>query len=233
MTGLLGPGALGLPAEGDVAAVSRALLEGEPVVLDAEVPWPLPVLASLAALAPRPGVSGGTEAVCAVRVTDRAVAPGEREVVLRPPSLAVGVGACAGAAAEEVLGVVEGALREAGLSVRSVALLATVDTKAAEPGVVAAAARLGVPLVTYSAGELAAVTVPNPSDASRAAVGTPSVAEAAALVGGGELLVPKTRSAPADGGPARATCAVVRRPAPSPSSLQQELPPGTPPGTPP
>jgi cobalt-precorrin 5A hydrolase/precorrin-3B C17-methyltransferase len=119
------------------------------------------------------------------------------------------VGASKGAPVEEVLGLVEEALRDAGLSARSVAELATVDAKAEEPGIVGAAARLGVPLVTYAAEELAAVEVPNPSDAPLAAVGTPSVAEAAALVRGGELLVPKRKSAAS---PAMATCAVVRRP---------------------
>ncbi|QWB26460.1 cobalamin biosynthesis protein [Streptomyces koelreuteriae] len=121
----------------------------------------------------------------------------------------VGIGTSRGVCAEEVLGLVEDTLREAGLSVACVAELATVDGKAGEPGVVEAARRLGVPLVTYSAAELAEVEVPNPSDVPLAAAGTPSVAEAAALAGGGELLVPKRKSAAS---PARATCAVVRRP---------------------
>ncbi|CAM5714323.1 hypothetical protein SPURM210S_02492 [Streptomyces purpurascens] len=121
----------------------------------------------------------------------------------------VGIGASRGVSVEEVLGLVEDTLREAGLSAASVAELATVDAKAEEPGVVEAARRLGVPLVTYSAGELAEVEVPHPSGAPLTAVGTPSVAEAAALAGGGELLVPKRKSAAS---PARATCAVVRRP---------------------
>ncbi|MFF7974798.1 precorrin-3B C(17)-methyltransferase [Streptomyces sp. NPDC007905] len=198
--GLPGLDTLGFPFEGSVATVSRALLDGEPVVLEAEVPWPLPPLPT----APRGSYT--------IRLTDRAVEPGEREVLLRPPSLVVGVGASSGAPAEEVLALVEDALREAGLSVGAVAELATVDAKSEEPGIVTAAERLGVPLVTYSAGELAAVEVPNPSDAPLAAVGTPSVAEAAALVRGGELLVPKRKSERADGQPAMATCAVVRRP---------------------
>lgn len=139
--------------------------------------------------------------------------PAARKAVLRPPSLVVGVGASRGAPVDEVLGLVEGALRDAGLSVRSVAELATVDAKAGEPGIVGAAGRLGVPLVTYTAEELAGVSVPTPSDAPLAAVGTPSVAEAAALVRGGELLVPKRKSRREDGRPAMATCAVVRRPA--------------------
>ncbi|MFI9805476.1 precorrin-3B C(17)-methyltransferase [Streptomyces sp. NPDC052301] len=198
--GLPGLDTLGLPHEGSVAVVSRALLDGEPVALQAEVAWPLPALPT----APRGSYT--------IRLTDREVAPGEREVLLRPPSLVVGVGASRGAPAEEVLGLVERALAEAGLSPKSLAELATVDAKAEEPGIVAAAERLGVPLVTYSAEELAAVEVPNPSDAPLAAVGTPSVAEAAALVRGGELVVPKRKSERADGQPAMATCAVVRRP---------------------
>lgn len=198
--GVPGLDTLGFPVEGDVAGVSRALLDGEPVALKAELDWPLPPLRV------------GTEGAYAIRLTDRLVEPAEREVVLRPPSLVVGVGASKGAPADEVLGLVESALRDAGLSPASLAELATVDAKAAEPGIVEAAARLGVPLVTRSAEQLAAVEVPNPSDAPLAAVGTPSVAEAAALVGGGELLVPKRKSERPDGRPAMATCAVVRRP---------------------
>ncbi|MFF3505133.1 precorrin-3B C(17)-methyltransferase [Streptomyces sp. NPDC003247] len=198
--GIPGLDTLGLPVEGDVAGVTRALLDGEPVVLDAEVAWPLPP------------VPFAAEGAYTVRVTDRAVAAGSGEVLLRPPSLVVGVGASRGAPAGEVLDVIEGALRDAGLSVRSVAELATVDAKREEPGILGAAERLGVPVVTYSAEELAAVPVPNPSDAPLAAVGTPSVAEAAALARGGALLVPKRKSRRDDGRPAMATCAVVRRP---------------------
>ncbi|MFJ4695644.1 precorrin-3B C(17)-methyltransferase [Streptomyces sp. NPDC088766] len=195
--GIPGLDTLGMPVEGDVAGVTRALLDGEPVALRAEVAWPLP---------PVPFAERGA---WTVRLTDRAAPPAEREVLLRPPSLVVGVGASKGAPVGEVLDVIESALRDAGLSARSVAELATVDAKREEPGIVGAAERLGVPVVTYPAGELAAVPVPNPSDAPLAAVGTPSVAEAAALAGGGELLVPKRKSA---GVPATATCAVVRRP---------------------
>ncbi|MGX1370961.1 cobalt-precorrin 5A hydrolase/precorrin-3B C17-methyltransferase [Streptomyces canus] len=196
--GVPGLDTLGLPVEGAVAAVSRALLDGEPVALHNDSRWPLP---------PLPVAPEGTYGI---RVTDRLVEPSGQEVVLRPPTLVVGVGASRGAPSAEVLELIEGSLREAGLSPRSVAALATVDAKAGEPGIVEAAGRLGVPLVTYTAEELAAVEVPNPSDAPLAAVGTPSVAEAAALLGGGELLVPKRKSTAS---PAMATCAVVRRPA--------------------
>ncbi|WP_329408553.1 precorrin-3B C(17)-methyltransferase [Streptomyces sp. NBC_00704] len=203
--GVPGLDTLGLPVEGDVAGVTRALLDGGPVALDAEVAWPLPAL-PFTARERTPGMP-------VVRLTDRAVAPGDGEVLVRPPSLVVGVGASRGVPADEVLGLVEGALRDAGLSPRSLAALVTVDAKRDEPGIVEAAARLAVPVVTYPAEELAKVEVPNPSDAPLAAVGTPSVAEASALARGGELLVPKRKSARADGHASMATCAVVRRPA--------------------
>ncbi len=120
----------------------------------------------------------------------------------------VGVGAGRGVSADTVLGLIEETLRDAGLPADDVVELATVAAKAEEPGIVLAAARLGVPLRSYAATELARVAVPNPSAAVAARAGTPSVAEAAALAGGGELLVPKRKAAEPD---ARATCAVARR----------------------
>lgn len=134
--------------------------------------------------------------------------------------LVVGVGASRGVRADEVLGLISSALRDAGLSPLDIAELTTLDTRAGEPGLVAAAARLGVPLRTYGAAALARIGVPHPSDAARAAVGTPSVAEASALAGGGELLVPKRKSA-------TATCAVVRREQPGPGPAVRFAPAGS------
>jgi cobalamin biosynthesis protein CbiG len=69
----------------------------------------------------------------------------------------------------------------------------------------AAAAHFGVPLRTFTAADLAAVDVPTPSAVVARHVGTPSVAEAAALLSGARLLVPTTRSE-------HATCAVAECP---------------------
>ncbi len=202
--GLPGLDTLGWPAEGAVAAVSRAMLDGEPVRLDSEDTWPLPAFP--------PNVLAATElpeqdAGHRILITDQASdgqdpGPG-RTVVLRPPSLAVGVGASRGVSAAEVLALIDAALAGAGLSPLSVAALATVHAKAAEPGITEAAARRGWPLVSHAAEVLAAVTVPNPSDAALRAVGTPSVAEAAALTRGHELVAAKRKSA-------MATVAVAR-----------------------
>ncbi|MFE3291530.1 cobalamin biosynthesis protein [Rhodococcus sp. NPDC059234] len=71
--------------------------------------------------------------------------------------------------------------------------LATLERKATESSVAIAAAELGVPVLGFTADELAAVEVPTPSGRVAAEVGTPSVAEAAAVLGagGGDLLVRK------------------------------------------
>ena len=53
----------------------------------------------------------------------------------------------------------------------------------------AAAAARGWPVVTFPASRLAAVPVPNPSEVVRRAVGTPSVAEAAALSGTADVVL--------------------------------------------
>jgi cobalt-precorrin 5A hydrolase / precorrin-3B C17-methyltransferase len=184
-TGLPGLDTLGWPTEGALAAVSRALLDSEPVALETDATWPIPSL---------PVTVGGAGQYRIV-VTDRIVPIDENTVVLRPPSLVVGVGASRDVAAEEVLGLIGEALAVGGFAQGSVTTLATVEAKADEAGIVEAAREGGWPLVAYPADRLAAVPVPNPSEAVRAAVGSPSVAEAAALVAGDVLVVPKRKSA--------------------------------------
>jgi cobalt-precorrin 5A hydrolase/precorrin-3B C17-methyltransferase len=191
--GLPGLDMLGWPAEGAVAAVSRALLDAEPVALACDDTWPLP---------PLPVSPDGTGSHRIV-VTDRIVPADDRTVALRPPSLVAGVGASRGVSAGEVLGLLDETLAEAGLSPASVTALATVDAKASEPGLLAAASERGWPLITHPASRLAAVPVPNPGQAALAAVGTPSVAEAAALASADVLVVAKRKSA-------RATVAIAR-----------------------
>jgi cobalt-precorrin 5A hydrolase / cobalt-factor III methyltransferase / precorrin-3B C17-methyltransferase len=182
--GLPGLDALGWPAEGAVARVSRALLDGEQVGFEADATWPLPAL---------PVAIGGA-GLRRILVTDRIVPIDENTAVLRPPSLVAGVGASTGVAADEVLALLGEALAVGGLSRDSVTALATVDAKATEEGIMAAARQGGWPLYSYPADHLAAVEVPNPGEAALAAVGTPSVAEAAALTCGDELVVAKRKS---------------------------------------
>jgi cobalamin biosynthesis protein CbiG len=118
--------------------------------------------------------------------------------------LVIGAGCSRGCPAQELLELIGAVLDEAGAQPGAVRALATFDRRADEPGMVAAARHHGWPLVTHPATTLRHVAVPTPSDVVDAHVGTPSVAEAAALLSaaGGPLLVPKRRSA-------RATCALA------------------------
>jgi cobalt-precorrin 5A hydrolase/precorrin-3B C17-methyltransferase len=167
------------PVEGDLAAVSRALLDGTPVRLHMDPVWPIPPLP----------VSDEGDLLLAV--TDEEV---DADVVLRPPSLVLGIGASRGVSVEELDELVTRTLGEHGLSARSVSLVATVDAKADEDAIVEMCARTGWTLVTHPAEVLAGTAVPNPSQHPLDAVGTPSVAEAAALQHGA-LIVEKTKSA--------------------------------------
>ncbi len=189
-TGLPGLDTLGWPVEGAVAAVSRALLDGEPVRLDTDAVWPLPPLPV------------GADGEHVLAVTDRLLGLDSLTAILRPPSLVVGVGASRGVTAEEIEELLERTLADAGLSMRSIKGLATATVKVDEPGIVELSRRRGWPLTAYDSEVLAAVAVPNPSAAPLAAIGTPSVAEAAASLQG-DLIVPKAKSA-------MATVAVAR-----------------------
>lgn len=183
---------LGLPVEGDVAGVSRAVLDGAPVALVLETNWPLPAFPNCVTVAPEVSAAGYE-----IVVTDRVVTGRPGRVVLHPPTLVLGVGASRGAPADEMADLVDGALAEAGLAAASVRMVVTAEIKAAEPAVLALANRLGVPLETMPAALLAAQTVPNPSEVVMAAIGSPSVAEAAVVAAGACLVVEKVVSAAA------------------------------------
>lgn len=195
---------LGWPVEGDVAALARALLDGLDVHLDAAdcsgAAWPLP------ALGVRVGQVGTHPASAYVlHISDRDIPPAAGQVVLRPPSLVLGVGASRRAPAHDVRSLVLDTLRGHGLSAASVTEVVSIDLKADEAAIVSLAADLGVPYRTFAAGDLDTQPVPTPSAAVAAATGSRSVAEASVLRAGAELVVPKRKNAVA-------TVAVGRRP---------------------
>ena len=102
------------------------------------------------------------------------------------PRVVVGIGLRSTATVHDVLEAIDAVVDERW----SIAGLASLQRDTVEQ----AARFLGVPAWCRSADELAVVPVPTPSDVVADAVGTPSVAEAAALLcSGSELLVvPKT-----------------------------------------
>lgn len=118
-------------------------------------------------------------------------------------SLVAGIGCRRGASAEEVLAALDAALAATARGRQELARLATIPLKAGEAGIAEAARRLGLALLIVT--DAAGFDLPTESRRSRAATGLGSVAEAAALAGGGpgaRLLAPRSSTG-------RATCALA------------------------
>jgi cobalt-precorrin 5A hydrolase/precorrin-3B C17-methyltransferase len=181
---------LGTPQ--DAKPAMMALLLGAKLQLDGEAPF--------LAEAGYPISSTGAVKVLVSETIQRI----ERGIVYHPKTLVAGVGCERHADGAEVIGLIEDALRAQNLSPLSLAAIASIDIKADEPALHAAARHFKVPLRLFSATELAQerYRLKQPSDYVEDTVGTPSVAEAAALKAG-PLVVEKLKSA-------RATCAIGR-----------------------
>ncbi|WP_083891369.1 precorrin-3B C(17)-methyltransferase [Cyanobium gracile] len=98
-----------------------------------------------------------------------------------PPSLWLGIGCERDTSLPVLERLVAEGLAQQGLAREAVAGLASIDRKGDEPALLALAEQHGWPLRLYDASTLAAVAVPHPSEAVAREMGTPSVAEAAAL----------------------------------------------------
>ncbi|MET3900530.1 cobalamin biosynthesis protein CbiG [Devosia sp. UYZn731] len=114
-------------------------------------------------------------------------------------SIVAGIGCRRGVTAAEIITLVEHALATANRSPSTLIAIASLDRKAAEPGLLAAAAYFGIPLRTFNAAQLTASGIVA-SSKIHALVGTSSVAEAAACRAGA-LISSKLKSA-------SATCAL-------------------------
>lgn len=171
-----------------VKPLTQRLLQGERMVPDAvHLPWLAPLTAPhgtiTAALTEQAGVVA--------------------DVVYIPQTLAIGLGCERGTSADEVRTLIDETLAENGLSPQAIGCFASIDLKEDE----AAFSALS-PMRFFSTQELNAQSsrIARPSEVVRAEVGTPSVAEAAALAAAGpasQLIVPKHKSK-------RATIAIAR-----------------------
>ncbi|MBE9118712.1 precorrin-3B C(17)-methyltransferase [Lusitaniella coriacea LEGE 07157] len=110
-----------------------------------------------------------------------------------PRVLWLGIGCERGASAQFIDRAISETLGRDRLSDRAIVGIATLDLKADEPGLLQVCQDRNLPLKTFSPESLALIEVPNPSLIVRDAVGTPSVAEAAALLAAQSdtLLAPK------------------------------------------
>jgi cobalt-precorrin 5A hydrolase/precorrin-3B C17-methyltransferase len=185
---------LGTPQDAKPAMI--ALLAGAKLQVDGHAPF--------LAEAGYPISSSGAVKVLVTETLRRV----ERGIVYHPRTLVAGVGCERHADTAEVVELIELALASRNLAPASLAAIASIDIKADEPALLGAARHFGVPLRLFSAAELAQerYRLRDPSDYVENTVGTPSVAEAAALKAG-PLAVEKVKSK-------RATCAIGRAPRP-------------------
>lgn len=131
---------------------------------------------------------------------------GGEQTVLRIASATVlGIGCRRGADPESVRRAASDFLAEHGLNPARLARLASCDVKAGEPALLKLAATWNVPLDFHPAGTLAAVDVPTPSEQVREKIGTPSVAEAAALLSAARLIADEKADANGSAGDGQAT----------------------------
>jgi len=96
--------------------------------------------------------------------------------------LILGMGCDRGASLETLLTAVDQALAQIDQNCDAVTALASIDKKNDEVALLALAQQQGWPLHFFSAEQLAQVEVPNPSAVVLKYMGTPAVAEAAALL---------------------------------------------------
>ena len=184
----------------DIKAFSAELLAGATLSLDGDAPWladsDLPIAA---------------DGRLSITVTTKAVAGGPDRLVYQPAMLALGMGCERGADPDELIGLAQKTLADAGLASGAVAAVYSIDLKADEAAVHAVADALGVPARFFDAATLEAETprLANPSEVVFNEVGAHGVAEGAALAAAGPdgvLVAPKQISA-------HATCAVAQGPA--------------------
>jgi cobalt-precorrin 5A hydrolase/precorrin-3B C17-methyltransferase len=205
---------LGIPfgwhkGEGDWTGVSAAIARGEPVqVIQAAGSTLWQSTASFKNAAFSFEESPDTKAkICitpynSVRAGLPEISSGQSELSTNPPLpgvkwhprvLWVGIGCERGTSRQLIETAIRQVCQDHQLAQGAIAGIATIDIKADEAGILELCRERNLPLRTFGADILRTVAVPNPSVVVDAEVGTPSVAEAAALYAAKsqELLVTK------------------------------------------
>lgn len=143
-----------------VKNVSSALVNGDPVAFIVDQPLYLASLslpANIELVTPGNNIAHETRFTAAVVITSRLTLPELTipAVVLRPPEVVVGIGCRRATGKDKVLEAIRSGLRKADRSLLAVKCLATVDAKQDEPGLLEAAAELGLPLTIITREKIA------------------------------------------------------------------------------
>jgi cobalt-precorrin 5A hydrolase/precorrin-3B C17-methyltransferase len=133
------------------------------------------------------------------------------KVQWHPRVLWVGVGCERGTAQALIERAINDVLQSHHLAEGAVAGVGTLDLKANETGLVNLCRDRGWPLRCFTADQLRAIPVPQPSEVVAAAVGTPSVAEAAAIVAANVPLSPVPKGTPIIEGPLEQALCVTKK----------------------
>jgi cobalt-precorrin 5A hydrolase/precorrin-3B C17-methyltransferase len=154
------------------------------------------------------GVPFGDDGSVEIIVSEKTVVTRPNQLHYAPQVLALGIGCERGAQAEEVIELAETVLKESGFARQALAGVFSIDVKADEAAVHAAAKHFGVPARFFDAATLEAETprLANPSGVVFAEVGCHGVSEGAALAAvgaGGKLVVEKRKTS-------RATAALAQ-----------------------
>lgn len=214
---------------GDWLAVAAAIAQGQPVQVTQTCGWDiwqsalpaahsflLNVPADLSPADPPPAVP-----VAHLWISDRCPPAALHPVACwHPRTLWIGVGCERHTSAQVMEDAIRAALTSQQLAWEAIAGLASIDLKRDEVGLLELAARYDWPVQWFTAEELAQQTVPHPSDVVAAAVGTPSVAEAAAIAAAqAPLVVEKTVVRDSSGACTVAIAASVQEFTPRPGKI--------------
>jgi cobalt-precorrin 5A hydrolase len=187
-----------------IKTVNMALLRGEPIGLhdpfglmqdsiDA-IPWSDEIFAQQSGLSEK---RRGEDSISRVFIDDVTIDLPPEVLVLRPPTLIAGMGCNRNTPVEEMKHLLETVLAQFHLSRVSLYGLASINLKADEPGLLALAEVLDLPLHFYTKEELNQVKdIKNPSSMVEKHIGVKSVCEAAAIMAtqSGTLVAPKQTS---------------------------------------
>lgn len=200
----------------DLTRMAAAVVNGAPVALwldpETNAQWPddCPLSDNISAVSDFAAALAPPYAA-ALAVSDRMLDyPPDAPplVIYRPPTLAAGIGCRRGTPVEQLQELLSATLRDYGLAPASLSCIATADLKADEPGIIALADAMGLPLQIFTAAELDAAgrqSADATPSAAQDLLGVFGVAEPAALLAAGasRLLIPRVKSE-------RATISIAR-----------------------
>ncbi len=163
--------------------VSAALLRGEPVGFRSEMP--------VSGTRPKELTDGQAD-IGVIVTSDAEAAPWNKTLRLTPMRYAVGMGCRKDKPAEALEGFFLRQLESCGVSAAQVRVLASIDVKKEEQGLLALSRKYSIPFETFTAAELLAVPGEFSGSAFvRSTVGVDCVCERAALCAGAARLIQK------------------------------------------